>query len=530
MHAETAGPLAETLAPNPPDAPTAPDVVHPFVRPGALESRAYQLASADQAVAGSLLVVLPTGLGKTAIAVIAAAELLRQDPRGQILVLAPTRPLVQQHAAYFRATLAVVAEDIVALTGSDDLTERPARFDAARVIVSTPQGLANDLAAGKLDLSRVALMVVDEAHRTVGEYAYVPLVEAYRDASPAPRVLGLTASPGGDPARVTRVLDRLGATRVAARTRHDADVAPYLPAMQVDVVRVALPSDMQARRDELQALLRERLKKIARFLPPAPVERVGKTAVLAAGDAIRRAMTGHGARKGYLFGSLLHQGVSVQALHVLELLETQGYAPVRDYLARLFAEEKRSRAHASFLKDERVQRLFAAASAASTSHPKEGELVRIVRARLAEETGSRILVFAQYRDTLQSLHGALTAAGIETALFIGQANRGAQAGLTQAQQADVLSRFTRGDFPVLLATSVAEEGLHIPTVDLVVFYEPVPSEIRSIQRRGRTGRDAAGRVIVLVTEGTRDEAYLHAGAAKERRMRRVVDELARGLS
>ena len=46
----------------------------------------------------------------------------------------------------------------------------------------------------------------------------------------------------------------------------------------------------------------------------------------------------------------------------------------------------------------------------------------------------------------------------------------------------------------LVATSIAEEGLDIPEVDLVVFYEPIPSEIRYIQRRGRTGRKTAGNV------------------------------------
>ena len=48
-----------------------------------------------------------------------------------------------------------------------------------------------------------------------------------------------------------------------------------------------------------------------------------------------------------------------------------------------------------------------------------------------------------------------------------------------------------------MATSIAEEGLDIPEVDLVVFYEPIPSEIRYIQRKGRTGRNAAGSVIIL---------------------------------
>ena len=61
--------------------------------------------------------------------------------------------------------------------------------------------------------------------------------------------------------------------------------------------------------------------------------------------------------------------------------------------------------------------------------------------------------------------------------------------------------------------------------DLVIFYEPVPSEIRSIQRRGRTGRSRAGRVVVLITAGTRDEASLNSSERKEREMRKRLYSL-----
>jgi Fanconi anemia group M protein len=70
----------------------------------------------------------------------------------------------------------------------------------------------------------------------------------------------------------------------------------------------------------------------------------------------------------------------------------------------------------------------------------------------------------------------------------------------------------------MVMTSVGEEGLDIPSVDLVVFFEPVPSAIRSIQRKGRTGRLAEGKVIVLATQGTRDEAYKWSSFRKEKNM------------
>ncbi|MGB9577059.1 MAG: helicase-related protein, partial [Candidatus Norongarragalinales archaeon] len=64
-----------------------------------------------------------------------------------------------------------------------------------------------------------------------------------------------------------------------------------------------------------------------------------------------------------------------------------------------------------------------------------------------------------------------------------------------------------------------EEGLDVPGVDLVVFYEPVPSEIRFIQRRGRTGRARAGRAVVLIAKGTKDEAFFWSARRKEKALK-----------
>jgi Fanconi anemia group M protein len=94
---------------------------------------------------------------------------------------------------------------------------------------------------------------------------------------------------------------------------------------------------------------------------------------------------------------------------------------------------------------------------------------------------------------------------------------------------EIIEKFSKGEFNVLVATSVAEEGLDIPSTDLVVFYEPVPSEIRTIQRRGRTGRRRPGRVVVLVTKDTRDEIYYYSARRKEKRMHQELERLRREL-
>jgi len=149
----------------------------------------------------------------------------------------------------------------------------------------------------------------------------------------------------------------------------------------------------------------------------------------------------------------------------------------------------------------------------------------VVSGQLAAKPDSKVLVFAELRDTVDFLVGLFRSQGIRVERFTGQGNRQGRKGMSQKEQRDTLARFGSGDFPVLCATSIAEEGLDVPQVDLVVFYEPVASDVRLIQRKGRTGRDAPGKVVILTTDRTADERYLWAGMRRERRMRRLVRKL-----
>ena len=82
----------------------------------------------------------------------------------------------------------------------------------------------------------------------------------------------------------------------------------------------------------------------------------------------------------------------------------------------------------------------------------------------------------------------------------------------------------------MVATSIAEEGLDIPQVDLVVFYEPIPSEIRYIQRRGRTGRKSAGTVVILATKNTIDERYLYSSKRRIEKMKQILSSISSSLT
>jgi len=190
-----------------------------------------------------------------------------------------------------------------------------------------------------------------------------------------------------------------------------------------------------------------------------------------------------------------------------------------------------SKASRTIMSDNNILEAVAYVKSLDIEHPKLQEIVKIVKQQLEIKPGSKIIIFTHYRDTSSCVAKLLEKIEkVRPVRFIGQAGKNEDKGLTQKQQADIIKKFKEDTYNILIATSVAEEGLDIPSTDLVVFYEPIPSEIRAIQRRGRTGRKMPGKVMILITKGTSDEAYYWAAKRKEKRMRTELELLRSKLS
>lgn len=500
-------------------------VEHPALAPGSVAWRDYQVSIATACLDANTLVVLPTGLGKTVIAALVVAERLLVRP-GRVLVLAPTRPLVLQHVDRLGSFLRG-PPPIVAVTGQRRSKERRAAEQAARVLVATPQVVANDLAKGQFDLAAFSLVVFDEAHRAVGDYQYVDVGKALSALRPGkrPRVVGLTASPGHEEERILEVRRNLLIEEVESRTSEDSDVAHHTQRLSIEWHRVPFPEVLVEPRDRLQKLQDERVQKLRRlgFLRHKKNNQVTKRDVIEVAGLLGARMKKK--RAPYLFAGFLHQGVALHAAICLELLECEGVQALRGYIARVESDEPR-RKDKAFLGDRHTKAVLRFLKAHPTEeHPKFEELGRVLEQAVARKPDAKAIVFAQYRDTVTTIVAQLKARSLEARRFVGQAARGAEKGMSQDEQRATIAAFERGDFQVLVASSVGEEGIDIPSVDLVVFFEALPSEIRSIQRRGRAGRTAAGRVAVLIAQGTRDEKMAYAGLAREKKMRRLVQRM-----
>jgi ERCC4-related helicase len=505
-------------------------VRHPFLADGSLRALPFQLDLARVGVSEDLLVVLPTGMGKTAIAALVAAERLRAGT-GKVVFLAPTRPLVDQHSESFAKWIPIARR--ARFTGSVRSPEREGSWEAADVVFATPQIIEHDLAEHLYSLRDVDLLIFDEAHRAVGRYAYVTLAGQYRTERPVGgKVLALTASPGAEAERIEGVIQTLGTTRVESRSRTDEGVKEHVHPVEVETRWVKLPPVAQSIQATLLRAAHVEGVKLQRmgYLRKKPLDSVSVKDLIALRAEIF-ARPGPMVRR---FGPLYHQLVLLHLHHLSERLETQGIGPFLQYLERLEAKPKPSKGDRAVLalaevKSSREEAQRYLRESGESSHPKLDTLAQIVEEVLgkAGERPVRILVFAQYRDTIQGIQSMLEQRGHRVGRFVGQATRDRKdLGMNQREQHQVLAGFRAGQFPILVASSVGEEGIDVPDVDLVIFFESVPSEIRAIQRRGRTGRTRFGKVILLLTEGTRDVGYQRAEVRREHAMHRVIRQLS----
>ena len=497
-----------------------------LLRLDSIERRAYQESIAKNAIRVNTLVCLPTGLGKTVVAAYVAAERLQRFSDKAVVMLAPTKPLVLQHFKTFQKLLNLPADSVVWVTGEVSPEERVELW-RKRLIFSTPQVFMNDLLTGKVLLDSFSLMIFDEAHRAVGDYAYVFIAERYASTSSG-LILGLTASPGSSEQDVREICGNLHLEWVEARSIQSDDVKPYVGGIDVRWVTVNLPPIFYDVKRELEAFLRDKLRTIRDhgYLESAAMDRVRLRDVLNARQRILDdAMKGNRDAKAYL----AYVYAAVHAIRAVEFLETQGFPALKEHLDGL--REKGSKRLTPGLKmlleDPRmvtVARVVDGLVAKEVDHPKVTELIKATRLGLGKGI-RRVMVFTNYRATAARLVQVLNKVeGVSAVRLVGQASRTNDPGLTQRKQGMVLDDFKAGTFNVLVATQIGEEGLDIVECDEVIFYDTVPSAIRYIQRRGRTGRKGPGEAVILIAKGTRDEAYYWISQRRERQMASAIKQ------
>jgi len=496
-------------------------VKHPLIRPESVESRLYQEELVGNASVKNSLIVLPTALGKTAIALMLGVIRLEKYGGSRILVLAPTKPLCMQHQKYFQKNMTLSGDSIIVLLGSIPPAKRAELWASpgVKIICATPQTVRNDIITKRADLTNVSLIVFDEAHRAIGSYAYVGIAKEYVKRAKNQLVLAMTASPGSNREHIKAVCDNLFVKNIEARDEKDASVAGYTQNIDVSYRKVQLPPEFLHVKELLITTLRSFLKglKEKECLDSAATELANKRTLL---DARKRIL----GKSPPDYSSIMAVAAGIKLLHLIELLETQGTYACNSFLERMRKDGTRSSKILFSMKDfsqaaTEVQTLLKG----GIDHPKLKALIDLLREE-NDNSKSQIIVFSHYREQVKKISRMLNDVGVSASEFLGQGE-----GFTQKTQKERINGFREGAFRVLCSTSVAEEGIDIPSVDLVVFYEPVPSAIRLIQRRGRTARKGTGRVVILIAAGSKDEAFYWMSRNREKKMRKSIDELRKEL-
>ncbi|XP_069117221.1 LOW QUALITY PROTEIN: Fanconi anemia group M protein-like [Argopecten irradians] len=509
--------------------------------------RDYQFNICQQALYKNTMVTLPTGLGKTFIAAVVMYNFYRWYPQGKVVFMAPTKPLVAQQIEACYNIMGIPQSDTAEMTGNMAPTERKRTWQEKRVFFLTPQVLTNDLSRGTCPAVRVRCLVVDEAHKALGNHAYCQVVRELIKYTENFRILALSATPGSDIKAVQQVLSNLLISHIELRTEESIDIKQFSHERKVEKIVIPLGDELtQVKKTYIQVMdvVVGRLKRQG-VLYKRETTSFSKFLILKAREAFRQnppqqlQRTQYGAVEGDL-------ALAMSLYHGFELLQLHGQRSLFNYLESIVSGEKgHGRTKTELMKNadfvkmmEKLRSQFAIdpnirlsqkyKDGYKTGHPKMQKLEEVVvnhfdnflKDGSVEEKSqaTRVMIFSQYRDSVSEITDILTQHQplVKVMSFIGQSSAGkATKGFTQKEQLKVMKQFREGGYNTLVSTCVGEEGLDIGEVDLIVCFDAHKSPIRLVQRMGRTGRKREGRIIMLVTEGKEEQIYNQSQYSKK---------------
>jgi len=485
---------------------SAKNVEHKFIVPNSVEIRDYQVNLANQAKNENSLIILPTGLGKTVVALHVIADYLTKG-NGGVLFLAPTKVLVNQHYEFLKNTLTI--DDIGMITGEDLLTKRK-KLWINSVICATPEITRNDITRKIVDTTQFNLVIFDEAHRAVGDYAYVEIAQQLSGSNA--RLLGMTATLPSEKEKAKEICDNLHVRGLAERTDSSPDVKPYIQETKTEWVTVDLSPDFKVIQRCLKLALDQRYTELRRnglrLSDNKSLSQLLNSRQFVLKQNIRSAKP--------LF-------TAIRITYALNIFEAHGITAFLKFCDRT-KSKKGAGIKELFETDQNFTKAIDLAKKQQVNgieHPKIDKLVEILRS-----VESKVLIFSSYRDSVDVIQKKLVSMDIKAEILIGKAGK---TGLKQEKQIETVQRFRDGVTKALVATRVGEEGLDISEVNLVIFYDNVPSSIRFIQRKGRTGRKDTGRLVVLIAKDTIDEAYYWIGKRKVKSASNMSDKITKHL-
>ncbi|CAK7900984.1 ATP-dependent DNA helicase Mph1p [[Candida] anglica] len=531
------------------------DSLDTYLYPTNFEVRDYQYNIVRNAFYNNILVALPTGLGKTFIASTVMLNFHRWFPESKIIFMAPTRPLVAQQIQACCRDTGIPASHVATLL---DKTKRNRAeiWDSKSIFFTTPQVVENDLTAGLVDPKSIVLLVVDEAHRAKGNYAYNNVVKFLDRFTNSYRILTLTATPASDVEGVQEIIDNLSISKVEVRTENSIDTSKYLKRKVIERITVTNTVEIEDIIELLSVAIAPVLKqanerKIYDITDPSKINAF--KAMEASQRMIRNPSIPEGLKwSNYFLLQLLNVvGQALRRLVVYGIRSFYSYFndKFKEFTTKFNNKKSKNQTAASFFFHDNIKQLLDICETwlvdkKFLGHSKlESVLFELDGFFQQAREDSGVIIFTEFRESALEIVRALENSGndkFRPHIFIGQAkekekfdevkflskgkkgkkkkkndkeeaeveeevegnirtsSEDAQAkGMNQKMQKELIQKFKRGEYNILVATSIGEEGLDIGEVDLIVCYDSTGSPIKNIQRMGRTGRKRDGKVLLL---------------------------------
>ncbi len=327
-------------------------------------------------------------------------------------------------------------------------------------------------------------------------------------------------------------MKHLNIKKFQIKSEMDEDVKPYVHEIKMETIMLDFPDEFEPLREKLRELFNEIASELIKKYPDVNINsRLSKKKILDMQKSFSE-MVSRGMKSYYEGLSLLAMMLKVEI--ALEYLETQGIQTCHEYLEELVHTARIDGAKRTDIRLNKMRGFQEAVimareiSMIGVKSPKLKKIEELVKAQMDKNRHSRIIIFTNYRNINQDIYEMLLKVeNVRPSRFLGQSNRGSDRGMSQEEQEEILKKFRNNEINVLVSTQIGEEGLDIPETDLVIFHEPVSSEIRNIQRRGRTGRARPGKVVILVYKNTVDEIMFYAGIKKEKKMKQRINQLSK---
>ncbi|KAI6691254.1 hypothetical protein NL676_028082 [Syzygium grande] len=474
-----------------------PEAAKTWIYPVNVPLRDYQFSITKTALFSNTLVALPTGLGKTLIAAVVMFNYFRWFPEGKIVFTAPSRPLVIQQIEACHNVVGIPQEWTIDMTGQMSPDKRVHFWKSKRVFFVTPQVLEKDIQSGTCLMRHLVCLVIDEAHRAMGNYSYCVVVRELIARAVHLRILALTATPGSKHQTIQHVIDNLIISTLEYRNESDPDVSQYVHDRKLELIEVAMGKEAIEINDLLLNVIRiyaARLNAMG-ILLNRDYQALSPSDLLNSRDKFRQAPPPELPQLKYgeverFFGAL------ITLYHIRKLLSSHGIRPAYEMLE----EKLHQGSFASLMsRNEDINKaklIMQQSLSRGAPNPKLSKMLEVLidHFKKNDPKQSRVIIFSNFRGSVRDIMDALSNIGdiVKAAQFVGQSSGKSLKGQSQKVQQAVLEKFRAGGYNVIVATSIGEEGLDIMEVDLVICFD---ANVSPLQLKGYRRKQANSKAV-----------------------------------